>query len=1297
MKKIFTLLVLCLFLAQAAWADGPFRNHRYDAFKVLRVKSDNIVFVGNSITNMHEWWEAFGNPKILNRGNSGGLSDEILNNIESYIEGKPAKLFLMIGTNDLGTSGLNNPAYVSGKIRDIVRRVRSESPATELYVQSILPSKNGSRTLENLQATNELVKTICQEEGATYIDLWDDLMGITSGNALSLDGLHLKATGYKIWCEKIAPYVGSPCVYPDDAAANSQNAGYGGSTGMRITYFGGYPVNDGDVLIVGDEMVHGGEWHELLHCGKVKGRGNGWGYPGADIACVNASMDVILKGRADNGEPAKIFLYAGAANVNNTNNQLDAVKTAYEGLVSKTRRLAPNAKIYLLSLIPKNSAADNTGRVAPFNEMLKAIAETGENLEYVDIYTPLLGTANAANDAYVTQNYLYGKGYAKVSQIIAPLLAEEGATATTDEDADAQVALLAARTTLGAKLTQLLNIGIGDGAGQYAESYAQPVRDKIAEVSALLQRDGVTVAELNAMSATCADAIQQILPNINMPQASTADDEHWYTMSTPLRGTKYTTSAGAGEGVTGEPSGEYAKSQWKFVRRADNTYDIINRKDGSFLDPASAAYNKQIKTAATAPAAGWTFSYSATATLYIISSGTVQLNQTTLSGSPVYNWSSGQSGTDRSDTGCQFLLTEIPGEPTPEPDVLADGWYQFHLESSASSFLTERIANGTHHVLNAENEYEQNASNFYALKFAAIDENKTATSYIYIRKGDSKYQFQALNGHTINTNCTSSRNQEQFPATITGADGVVSIDKWAEYTNNGAESPYIGQSSGSNNKFGYRRVKDNELAAYDLYTVSITGAAEAAKIGEDAHIVCSNAANKGIAKVYNHGHYFFPKGTAVSATDFAASANTAGSASVSIARDTIYVYYGTTTAVADAIEEAESILALAGTGYPRAGSAARTALSEAIAAAAAGPATPAAAVTLREAISAYQTSTDIELPQAGKAYTLTCVQKNGTTHPVYAAADGTLTVGSAGTAATEYGAAAIFVCGETAGKHYFAYGTGNYLVWRGHREGANGNKGFLPAYDENYCPFAIASGNGTAFGTVYLTGSRENTAKTGTFIITSAGEFNAWTSGIAWTDGYSNLFRMDEVEYPNVAATTACEATGRAAAFSAPFPTVVPEGATVYSAATDGLDVGLTAVETTVIPARTGVIIAGAAEQYTLVPATAEGEAIAGNALLATGIDGTDAPAGAYMLAAGQSGAVFAPATGAPVPNSAYLIPVGDGTGILPIILGQPTGISAAPTTGTATPAAVYDLSGRRVTRPAAGIYVKGGSKILVR
>lgn len=103
MNKHWSTLLACLLLGGAsAQADQAFRDHRYDGFKVLSANKEQIVFIGNSITNMHEWWEAFGNHNIVNRGTSGAVSDELLQNLESMISGKPKKAFIMIGTNDLG-------------------------------------------------------------------------------------------------------------------------------------------------------------------------------------------------------------------------------------------------------------------------------------------------------------------------------------------------------------------------------------------------------------------------------------------------------------------------------------------------------------------------------------------------------------------------------------------------------------------------------------------------------------------------------------------------------------------------------------------------------------------------------------------------------------------------------------------------------------------------------------------------------------------------------------------------------------------------------------------------------------------------------------------------------------------------------------------------------------------------------------------------------------------------------------------------------------------------------------------
>ena len=221
-KILLTLSFLCLG-ALSAFADLPFRNHRYDAFKVLKITPEHTVFVGNSITNMHEWWEAFGNPKIINRGVSGAVSNEMLANLESVVAGRPKQIFFMIGTNDLGTAGLNTAAQVARNVRTTLKRCQLETPETQLFVQSILPSRQRNLALQ--KETNDSLKKICTEMKVTYIDLWNDLLSVSesNNNSHTLDGLHLTASGYRIWCNKIARYVGSECVYPASAPDNACN------------------------------------------------------------------------------------------------------------------------------------------------------------------------------------------------------------------------------------------------------------------------------------------------------------------------------------------------------------------------------------------------------------------------------------------------------------------------------------------------------------------------------------------------------------------------------------------------------------------------------------------------------------------------------------------------------------------------------------------------------------------------------------------------------------------------------------------------------------------------------------------------------------------------------------------------------------------------------------------------------------------------------------------------------------------------------------------------------------------
>ena len=701
MKRVSTFLAALLCTVAATFADAPFRNHRYDVFKVLPVNSEQTVFIGNSITNMHEWWEAFGDHNVVNRGVSGAVTDEALANIEAIAAGRPKKVFLMLGTNDLGTAGINTTEHVVANVALMVDRLQAVSPTTELYIQSILPSGKRDQALQ--QATNTALEALCKTKGVTYINLWDDLKGVaTNSNGLSYDNLHLTANAYKIWCDKVAPYVtgNSSSVYTD---AVQQDGGLGASHGMRATIFSKLPIGNDDILIIGDEMVHGGEWHELLRSSRVKSRGTGWGYAGMSLTNMSKMIEPIFHGGAT---PAQVYLHIGVDDVVFQTTELATILANYKAAVAKIQQLSPTTEVVMTSVQPMSNAAKNTERVVPFNALLKAYADedTTDKLHYLDIYTDFVTDAGTANTALFTGNYLYGKGYVKVAQKleaqIKALDANAAVTAITDAEAEALYTRFTNRTALGNAIVQASLLPEGNGVGYYKTADMVDVKSQIAAAYMALRNSTSSTDVFTSQVEALSTAVNALLPKLNQPTVSTGENEVWYQLSTPNRGSRYLTSTGAGEGVIGEEKHNYATGMWKFVERTDGKLNIVNRHDNSYLAP-TAAYNTQIMTSATQPTNGWTLSHANTAGLFIVSSGTVQLNQTQQGlGYKVYNWSSGQNGTDRTDAGCQYLVTLVTDEPDalPEPAESSKCYLAAHTKQSNGTYVNRYLyvnENGT--------------------------------------------------------------------------------------------------------------------------------------------------------------------------------------------------------------------------------------------------------------------------------------------------------------------------------------------------------------------------------------------------------------------------------------------------------------------------------------------------------------------------------------------------------------------------------------------------------------------------
>ena len=685
-----------------AWADLPFRNHRYDSFKVLAPAEGSILFIGNSITDMHCWPEAFVTSEgeylpIVNRGNSGTYSTEQSDNLESYLQSKPKKVFMMIGTNDIATSGgLNfSPEQVLQYIKSIVARIQARSPQTKVYLYSILNNKTANRVEATWLKANELIKAYAETvDKVTYVDLYDKLTGVAQGGALSYDNLHLTAAAYQVWTESICQYLQEDetytvkSVYPANTAEKQNNGGLGGAHGMRATYFSMMPVSAGDVLVFGDEFVKNGEWQELLGNANVKNRGTGWGY-GGDIATTSKLVDATYADTGVEKKDAKaIFLYTGTGDANGTT-ALETVKANYKALVDKIKEKSPSSVIYLMGLCPTANASNNTGRIAVLNEYIESLA--GDKVKYVDTYTPFLNGDVADTKYFYPNNYLGGIGYVKMAALMAEGLKADFTdaeyTVISEEEAVQRHAQAGLRNTLSQAMARGLMAEVGTSVGQYDAAKMAAFNEELSAANALLAKATVTEEEIVAQVSKLNEAL---LPALNMPVASTTDAEHWYQITSLRSANHYVTAEGETTGVVGlETSSKYATSMWKFVDRGDGTFDIVNREYGAYLNPV-ATFNTQINTVQAKPEAGWTVSYANTPGCYIISSGEVQLNQTgSAQNYAIYNWSSNK-GSDRTDTGCQLYI-HVAGEPEELPE--APSSFEYTIDKANGNLYRGTTAN----------------------------------------------------------------------------------------------------------------------------------------------------------------------------------------------------------------------------------------------------------------------------------------------------------------------------------------------------------------------------------------------------------------------------------------------------------------------------------------------------------------------------------------------------------------------------------------------------------------------------
>ena len=217
MRKLLiaSLAVNVLVAAAAAWFGlGPGRQllvgsflekhqaRRVSAFEAFPLVPDDIVFLGDSITEGGPWEEVFPDLRVRNRGVSGDTSDGVLQRLDQVTRATPTKVFLMIGTNDL-FAGVSEDEIVAN-ITAILDQLKQKTPDTEVYLESVLPRAPSYR--ERVEALNTRLSEVALEHGSAWVDLYSRFLDPETGGLraeLSNDELHLLGPGYQLWKEQI--------------------------------------------------------------------------------------------------------------------------------------------------------------------------------------------------------------------------------------------------------------------------------------------------------------------------------------------------------------------------------------------------------------------------------------------------------------------------------------------------------------------------------------------------------------------------------------------------------------------------------------------------------------------------------------------------------------------------------------------------------------------------------------------------------------------------------------------------------------------------------------------------------------------------------------------------------------------------------------------------------------------------------------------------------------------------------------------------------------------------------------
>lgn len=401
--------------APEAYKYNEYYYQRASHFATLPVDSDDIIILGNSLSDNGRWNEAFNDANVKNRGIISDVVQGISDRVSLVTQGHPKKIFLLIGVNDV--SHHIAPDSIAEAVEKLIVKIKTETPETELYLQSWLPINNDFKRYKNMIGKemiilqgNVLLEQVARRQGVTWVNLFPAFADkdCKLPAHLTNDGLHLNEAGYRIWCNEIARYI---------------------APGYEFNPTELYPIDNDDVVLIGNNLIGGAEWHELLGNGNVKSR-NTWldacdGFPAlAKSVAKKAPRKIILQSGYNAVPDDK------RANVSPQFN-VDSIVAKMEASILAIREQSPETAIALQSLVPVDYTFEKYAdfatvvkQVKAANKKLKKLAKK-YGIEWIDVYSVMVDKNGKLKDGYTNDGFrLMGVAYSAWAEVLRPYVNE---------------------------------------------------------------------------------------------------------------------------------------------------------------------------------------------------------------------------------------------------------------------------------------------------------------------------------------------------------------------------------------------------------------------------------------------------------------------------------------------------------------------------------------------------------------------------------------------------------------------------------------------------------------------------------------------------------------------------------------------------------------------------------------------------------------------------------------------------------------------------------------------------------